>query len=320
MAKKKNEIIKEIETKDNNILLEDKFDKENLQNELKNYIDTRINTVFVEELEKTNKKMIREKQRRIFWKNVFIIILLLIIGFLVYLLYSNNYFDRFFNKNSEIVEKNDKKEELTDKSSDNSKDEVVKPTSSPTPSPTPKIPTLDELKKEYASLLDNYYVTDNSSYLSDFYSGNLTNDMMKYMTLNTFDFSTFEKEEDYNIIKDSSFKLMFEKLFDDEYLAGTFNYDENKVRYVKAIESYMTSEVLVRDDSNIRREIKDIKLDDGKVVITTIEGIVKDNKLYNVISNEEVADLTDDSIIKYEDKLNKMVYTFKNNKLINLSK
>jgi len=314
MARKKKEELLKIEStsSNDNILLQSKVDTESIKNELKDYVDERVNQVFFDELEKTNRKLIREKSRRILWKNIFIVILLLIIGFLTYLLYTNNYFDKFFNRDTPTEEKEEKKEE----------EEKKETTPSPTPSPTitPKVPTREELIKEYGDLLDNYYVTDSSIYLVDFYDGKLTDDIKKYITLNAFDFSSFDKEEDYQIIKESAFKTMYEKLFNDEYKSESFSYDDNKIRYVKAMEAYMTTTLLVREDSDIKREIKDIKVDGNEIIITTIEGVLKDNKLYNIISNEEITDYKEDSIIKYESKLNKLVYTFKNNKLINLSK
>ncbi len=315
MARKKKEALLQIENvnekEESNILLPNKVDVESIRDELKSYVDEKVNQTFFDELEKTNKKLIREKSRRLFWKNIIIILLLLIIGFLVYLLYSNNYFDKYFNKETPMEEKEASKE--------------VSPTSTPnvTPTITPTItptPSLDDLKKEYASLLDDYYVTNNSIYLVDFYDGKLSSDMKKYITLNKFDFTTFEKEEDYNIIKESTFKMMYEKLFGDDYSSGTFSYDNNKIRYVKAMESYMTTSLLVREDNIIKREIKDIKVDGKEIIITTIEGLVKDDKLCNIITNEEIDDYNDNSLIKYEDKLNKLVYTFKDNKLISLSK
>lgn len=308
MVKKKKEETKAIETKKKakNILLEEVVDVETIRKELKDYVDERVNQTFIDELDKSNKKLIREKNKKILWKNVVIVLLLLIIGFLVYLLYTNNYFDKVFNKENPIEEKENK--ENKEKETPKDKKEEVKE------------PSQEELKKTYAKLLDNYYVTDNSTYLVDFYDGKLTSDMMKYMTLNTFDFSTFTREEDYNIIKESTFKTMYEKLFNDDYMSSSFDYDDNKVRYVKQMDAYMTSTILVREESNIKREIKNIKVDAGEVIITTIEGIVKDGKLYNVITEKEIEEFKNDSLIKYEKDLNKLVYTFKDNKLISLSK
>ena len=296
MVKKKKEETKAIDTKKKtkNILLEEVVDVESIRKELKDYVDEKVNQTFVEELDKSNRKLLREKNKKIVWKNIIIVLLLLIIGFLTYLLYTNNYFDKFFGKPTPIEEK-EKKEEV-------------------------KEPTQEELKKQYASLLDNYYVTDNSTYLVNFYEGNLTNDMMKYMTLNTFNFSTFTREEDYNIIKESTFKTMYEKLFNEEYNSSTFDYDDNKVRYVKQMDAYITSSLLVREDSNIKREIKNIKVDGGEIIITTVEGLVKDGKLYNVVTNNEIENYQNDSLLKYEKDLNKLTYKFKDNKLISLSK
>ena len=74
------------------------------------------------------------------------------------------------------------------------------------------------------------------------------------------------------------------------------------------------------DNNIITREIIDIKEDNGNILITTIEGIVKDNKLYNVLTDEEINDYNGKSIIDYQDKLNKITYTFSDSKLISLSK
>ena len=235
-------------------------------------------------------------------------LLLLIIGFLVYLLYSNNYFDRLLNKNnSEIKEKTEEKEDKEEKKEEEKKEE-------------PKAPTLAELKKEYASLLDNYVISDNCKYIEDFYHGELTNNLKQYLTLNTFDFDSIKKEDDYQIILNDTFKLAYEKLFDGDYNSTSFDYNGNSIRYVNMMSSYMTTSLLKKEDSLIKREISDIKVNDDKIMITTIEGIVKDHKLYSILDNSEIEDYKEDSLLNYSEKLNKLVYTFKNGKLINLSK
>ena len=308
MAKKKKEVMQELTTKEN-ILLEKNIDDNKIKEDLEKYVDEKINKTFIDELDRVNRRLIREKSRKIIWKNITILILLAIIGFLLYLLFSNNYFDKYFNKNTkdDIIEKDEpKKEEKIDVT--------------PTPSPTPKAPTLDELKKEYGSLLDNYYVTDTSSYLVDYYSGNLTDNLKKYITLNSLDFDTIKKEEDYQIISDEDFKKAYEKLFGDEYTPATFDYDDNKIRYINKMESYMTSEYLKKEESNIKREITDIKEDGNIVIISTVEGIIKDGKLYEIINNTEVEDYKEDNLVKYKDKLNKVIYTFKDGKLTKLDK
>ena len=318
MAKKKKEETLQLTTKEN-VLLEKNIDIERIKEELEHYVDEKINKIFIEELDKSNRRLVREKSRKIIWKNIVILILLALSGFLLYLLFSNNYFDKYFNKNKEDVVEKDKQDD-NKKESDKKIEPTATPEPTPTPTATPKVPTLDELKKEYGSLIDNYYVTESSSYLVDFYSGNLTDNIKRYITLNSIDFDSIKKEEDYQIISDDTFKTIYEKLFDEEYEAATFDYDDNKIRYVGKMESYMTSEFLEKHDTNIKREITDIIVDGEIVIITTVEGLIKDNKLYEIINNSEVIDYKEDSLVNYQDKLNKVVYTFKDNKLIKLGK
>ena len=317
MAKKKNSELLEL-TNEENILLEKNIDTDRLKEELKDYVDDKINKTFIDELNKTNRIIIRDKSRRIIWKNVIIIILLAIIGFLLYLLFSNNYFDKYFNKNTkdDIVEKETKKE---DEKKEETKDED-KPVATPTITPEPKKPTLDELIKEYGNLLDNYVIPESSNYLVDFYSGNLTDNLKKYITLNSFDFDTIKKEEDYQIIDDDDFKAVYNKLFSDEYTQTTFDYGDSKIHYISKMNSYMTLDFLEKKESNIKREIINIKVDDNIIIIETVEGLVKDGKLYEIINNTEVDGYKEDSLIKYKDELNGVIYTFKDNKLTKLDR
>ena len=69
-AKTKEEVKEEIK---------EPFDIETIKSELDDYIDIQIRKKVEEELEKTNKRIWREKNRKLFFKNVIIIILTLII-------------------------------------------------------------------------------------------------------------------------------------------------------------------------------------------------------------------------------------------------
>ena len=299
MAKKKKEEKVEVTTSDNILL--GNVDESKIKGDLEKYVDEKISKVFIDELDKANRKLLREKSKKIFIKNIIIILLLIIIAGLVYLLYRNNYFDRFFNKNNTVIEEKIEKEE-------EKKEEVKKP-------------TLDELKKEYGSLIDNYVINDTCNYLNDFYNSNLTSNLKKYLTLNTIDFNSLKVEEDYQIIANDTFKLAYERLFNDNgYDIGGFDYNGNNIRYVSLLNSYMTTSVLKKDESLIKREISDITKDGEKIIITTYEGIVEDGKLYNIINNKQVEEYKGDSLLKYKDYLNKVVYVFKDNKLIDFGK
>ena len=278
---------------------EEKQDLTQIKQELEEYIDSKIKTSFNEEVDKANKKLIREKNKKIIFRNIIIVLLLVIMGFLTYLLYKDHYFDKFFNHNEKTIN------EITN---DNE----------PIPEKEPKI-TLQELINKYEKLFDSYFITSKCQYKSDLYTGNLSSELKKYMTLNVIDFKSIESDN-YNIISEKTFKQVFDTLFNDGYVSGNFDYNDNEMRYLKDFESYVSSEILTKKDFDIVREILDIKEEDTKVIITTIEGVLNNNHLYNVLTNEEVIDFNGNSILNYQDKLNKITYIFENNKLISLMK
>lgn len=297
MAKKKNELVIKEKLENENI------DLEKIKEELTDYVDLKIKKEMNEEIEKANKRVLREKNKKIMFRNVVIIILFLIIIFLLYLLNSVGYFAKFVNK--EKMEENEIVEKQEEKSDDNKKEEIVKP-------------TLEELKAKYANLLDYYYVNENSKYLNDFYGGNLSLELKKYMALNEVNFNLLSKEDDYNVIDNTVLKDAWKRIFNDEYQNGTFDYNGNKVRYINSLDAYLTEKILEKEKSNIKKEIISIEEDGEKVIICTVEGLVIDNKLYN-INKEEITDNQNVQLTDYQDKLNKVRYTFKDGKLISLN-
>jgi len=267
---------------------------------IEKFVNDKIKKEFVEEIDKANRKLIREKNRKIFVKNVFLVLFFAIICFLVYLLYTEHYFDSYFGK-----EKVKEKEVVVEK--EKSEEEVVPP-------------TLEELKSEYASYLDPYVLNNESIYLEDFYTGNLSKELKNYYTLQSMNFEKLELEDDYNVIDQSSFEEACSKLFDKECSLVNFDYDGNKVRYFEKLESYITNTVLEKNTSTIQREIVDIQVNKDVVTITTVEGIISDNNLYTVYPYEWVSEYYDEGIQNYSSLLNKVVYTFQNEKLVNVEK
>ena len=288
------------------------LDLTKIKEDLECYIDLQIKKGLNEELEKTHNKLIREKNRRIFFKNFTILILLCIIGFLVYLLYTNNYFDKYFNKNdnnkTEVINNTNNKENA--KEDDKNKEEEI-----------PKEPTLEELVKEYSYLLDNIFISEESIYLKDYYNGNLTNELKNYLTLNLIDFDNLVLEDDSLIIDSNLMSKAYYLIFDGKNENISFDYNGIKVKYIKALNSYLSDKELVKTKSNIIREIINIEVENNTVKITTIEGLIKDNKLYNVLTNNEIKKYNKkDNLKNYEDKLNKVIYTFKDEVLDNITK
>lgn len=300
MAKKKNEEPeKKVVNKKENI------DIKKLKNELNTYIDEAVKKSMNLELERSYKRTIRDKNIKIIVKNMVITILLLIIVYLVYVLNENDYFDKFFvedNKTntSEVVNKDTK---------ENKKEENK-----------PKAPTLEELKEKYAYLLDGIYINENAGYIDDYYNGKLTSELKNYLTMNLMDISDLSKEDDYNVIENDTFKKCYEKKFVGEYLTENFSYNDNNFRYINKLDAYITDEVVKENKTNIKRMITKIDVDGDKVLITTVEGLVKDNKLYNILTKDEVSEYSDKNMLENIDKLNRIVYVFENDKLIQLDK
>ncbi len=276
-----------------------------LDKRLEKVVNDKLKKEVFDEVEKANKKIIRSKNRKIFVKNIFLILFFLIIVFLVYLLYTSHYFDRFFTisgpKKSEVVEKVEEKQE-----------EVIEP--------EVVEPTLDELIDEYGSYLDPYVLSEKSIYLSDFYKGNLSSEVKNYFTLNTLDFSDLDVEDDYNVIESNIIGENCSKLFSSECSPVNFDYNGNKVRYFEKLDSYISNSVLEKNDTLIEREIIGIDVNKNKVTITTVEGVVVDNQLYSIDPNHFVGEYYGEGLSNYQEDLNTVIYTFKNQKLVSVEK
>ena len=272
---------------------DDKYDLESIKNDLKDYVTLEIKKQYSEDFDKANRRLIKEKNKSLIWKNIIILFLICIIGFLLYLMYNDGYFKRLFNNGEKEVTSNT-----------NQKDDVEEK-----PKEEVKL-TLDELKKEYGILLNDIYINEKSIYLKDFYQGKLYDELKNYLALNLVNFNDLNKEDDYNIIGNDTLRIKYNKIFDDEYKSINFDYNGNEVRYINVLNSYVTETLLEVSHSNIRRDITNILVDGDLVLIETDEYLIKDGKKYNILSNEEITD-TNNTIIR-------MIYTFKNNNLIKL--
>lgn len=272
---------------------DDKYDLESIKNELKDYVTLEIKKQYSEDFDKANRRLIKEKNKSLIWKNIIILFLICIIGFLLYLMYNDGYFKRLLNNGEKEVSSNT-----------NQKDDVEEK-----PKEEVKL-TLDELKKEYGILLNDIYINEKSIYLKDFYQGKLYDELKNYLALNLVNFNDLNKEDDYNIIGNDTLRIKYNKIFDDEYKSINFDYNGNEVRYINVLNSYVTETLLEVSHSNIKRDITNILVDGDLVLIETDEYLIKDGKKYNILSNEEITD-TNNTIIR-------MIYTFKNNNLVKL--
>ena len=276
-------------------------DLEAIKSELDDYIDIQIRKKVEEELEKTNKRIWREKNRKLFFKNVVIIILVLVIAYLLFILYKGRYFDKYLG--NEPVNTN----EVTNNTNNTNTDVVVK-----------KEPTLDELIDTYGVLLKSVVINEKSQYLEDFYKGKVSSSLKNYIALNSMDLSSLTTEEDYNIIDEKALKETYEKIINGTFENESFDYDGVSIKYFSNFNSYLSEKKLEKNTTSINREIMEIKVDNKKVTITTVEGLIKEGKLYNILTNEEVEGYNADRLSKFKDKLNVVKYVFDDGKFTSL--
>lgn len=284
---------------------EETINLEAIKQELTDYINQSIKKEFTSELDKSYRRIIKDKNKKIIIKNMIITSLLLIIVCLIFTMNKYNYFDKFFIEDNQSNEINNNKE-LKDLNNANV--------------PKEEIPSLEELTTTYSYLLDNLYINENSSYITDFYNGNLTPELKNYLTLNYLDIEALTTEDNYQIIDNELFSNEYSKHFETKYQNKTFNYNGNLIRYINKLNSYLSDNLINENTTNIIKVITDIKLSDKYITITTTEALLNDDKLYNIITTEEITTDPED-ILSYTDKLNTLIYTFdKQGKLISISK
>ena len=247
------------------------------------YIKERVEREVASESLKIYKKQLRSKTIISLVKTIIIIILILIIGYGMFYLYKDGYFDNkdiIINNDVPVINVDDEKS------------------------------SIDDLKKEYSFLLDNVIMYDNSNYLKDFYNGNLTNELKEYLAFNLIIKDDINKDNDTIYFKDDVLKESYNKLFDKDIEYVSFNASKVDYKYIKLMNAFV-GDGKEEVGNKITRDIVDIKVDNDNVVITTIEGLIKDNKLYNILSLNEVKGYNKGDIFKYESSLNKVIYTFK---------
>ena len=277
-------------------------DIEKIKEDLNDYIIVQVKKEIEQTIDKDYKKEIKEKNRRIFFGNILLFIMLVAIIYLVFLLYKQNYFEKYLlssdinNQNSSLThEKEDNNEEVKD-----------------------KVVSLKEKIEKYGYLLNKINISEKCDYLNDYYSGKLSNSLKNYIALNNVDLKSFTVEDDYNIISEEAVNNSYSSIFSDDFEKSNFDFNGNKIRYIGSLKSFISEYLITKNDNNITREIIDISLEDNKVIITTVEGIIKDDKLYNIMNNNEIEEYTLNEISNYKDKLNILKYIFEGNKLIDL--
>lgn len=307
-SKKTDEVLKKIDNKmedfseklssikeDASTYVMGQLDNDNLNDYMKHKVDKLVS----ESIDKANKKIIRYKNGIIIKRDIIIVILLVVCFFLGYNLYNVSNIKIDIYRERKMTE------------SKSSQKEDIKETKEETENNNEEDNDLKEKKERCSTLVNKYVLKDDSTYIKDFYDGKLSDEIKLYIALNSLESDRIDLDEDTTSVDDQNLKEEFERLFDSEYKAKSFKYNNLNFKYLSSKEIYIADGKLNKKKSLIEKEIFGIKEDDN-LVVTTVEGKLEDGKLYNILSNSEISNYDGGNLTEYENSLTKVEYTFKN--------
>lgn len=276
----------------------DKYAKERVE------VETSSQTV------KNLKKQLSSKKCASAVKSFIILCLLACIGYGIYYLYKDGYFDE--DKKSTKCNctetkcdvKDDDPSKTTDKKDEDKKEED----------------SFEKLSEKYSYLIDSITFDLNSNYTRDYYSGNLTNELKEYLAYKLIDKDNIISDDDSSYFELSDLETAYNVLFNEKLEPSSFKYNNALYSYIESKEMFISNSK-ANIDKNITKEITDIKVDGKNITITTVEGYLDNGKLYNVLTNKKVSSYKQgDKLSKYKNKLNTIKYTFTDEHLISIEK
>ena len=325
MAKKqeletKEEVVKDKDLKVKNFKEEiDKYIKQRIDEETKKtinikdykdeidkYARERVEVETSSQTVKTIKKQLKAKKCASAIKTFIILCLLACMGYGVYYLYEDGYFDE--NKECKCQE--------------NGSTKPVDPDKPDTPvKPEEKEETLEDLINKYSYLLENVTFDLNSNYTRDYYNGNLTNELKESLAFKLIDKENIISDDDSSYFELSDLETSYNMLFNEKLNPTSFKYNNALYSYIESKEMFI-SNVKPNEDKNITKEIINVEIDNKNIVITTVEGYILDgSKLYNVLTNKRIASYKAGTPLeKHKNKLNIVKYVFTDEHLVSIQK
>ncbi|MGM9834210.1 MAG: hypothetical protein ACI31M_00295 [Bacilli bacterium] len=269
---------------------------DDIKEEVINYAKERVETEVQNSFKRIEKKVVRTKNWKIFRRDLLIIILIALSCFLGYKLYKTGYFEKYFYIGNV-------------KNLDKENDENVTNNEEGLEKEPEKEPEKDLSFHKVA--LDNINISIDSDYLEDYYNGNLNEELLLSIAFSKVNADSIMKDEDTYIINSKDLSDCYNELFSKEYSNKSFKYNGTKIKYLSSQDIYLADKEISFKEDSIIRYVSDIKEEDNKVIISTIEGTHNEKKLVNIITKKVVGEYKDDkSLEKNADKLNKLEYTF----------
>lgn len=273
---------------------EEKIDVGEIKKELTDYMSAQIDKEVSSAVDKATKKLIRHKNIIIIKRDITILILLIICFFLGYNLYNLSNINIDITKTTKSSKKVSESVEAIDQEKTNEEENNLK-----------------DLTEKYGYLVDNIYVDEDSDYLKDYYDGKLTDELKLYLSLNNVQEEKIATEEDTIFLDENDLKEVYDNILDSDFNSKSFKYGNLNFRYLNSKSLFIADGKFEKQKSNISKEIISIDEDDNKVKIVTVEGLIKNNKLYNITSNTEIKKYNSKSnLSKYKNYLTKVSYYF----------
>ena len=281
------------------------FNINDYKEDIDKYVKERVEKESSSTLIKFYKKKLRNKSIMIFIEFVLILILLGggVVGF--YYLYNDGYFNKYGSiiKKSEKPVNNEPINNNNNNNTNNKQDENDK---------------LESLVRKYSYLLDNVIIDTKTDYLTEFFSGNLTNELKEYLAFQLINKTYITSDGSSSYFDAEILKRAYKELFGENIEFTNFKVNGAHYKYLKNKDLFIST-TLSTNGNKIEREITNIEEKGNLVTITTTEGYIKNNKLYNILSNKEIKDYKkNDKLSKYTKKLNVVKYTFNKDILVGI--
>lgn len=265
-----------------------------IKQEVLDYAKEKIDIEVKNSIKKIEKKINNKRSFILLKRNLIIIILLVIIGYLTYELYNTGYFNQFIVP-VETTEPVEEREE---------------PSLPETPVGEQPVEKENTLIKKHQDAFKNFVISENSDAIADLYEGNLSEEVEITFVMNQLNKGKFTEEEDMLLLSEKNLDNLFKKLFNTSYEHKTFTFNGTSYKYLKSQQMYLTTSYK-KETSKIQREIVDVKEEGNEIIITTVEAVVDNDKVINILTKKEITDYKDKkSITSNKDKLNQLVYTF----------
>ncbi len=288
LTKELEEIQERLEIKEDEII-------RNISSKVNEQIEINVSRRMREE----EKRILKRKNGKIIRRDIFIVLLLCIIGYLVYVLYSNNFINLEFN-NKPIANVTNTEPNVPIDENAQKEDEEKK---------------SQEYISEYGYLVDNMQLTGKDAsliYVNDSDNSTLSSDIKMKIAYKNMAKDKVKIEEDTISLKSKDLKDSYEMIFGNNEQFKDKNFDYNNQKFIYISSMYVSS---AENNEELRYgivyHIEKAVLEGDTLVFTVSVGKLEDNKILNINTEEIIREEYDGDVSSVKDALPKYNYAYK---------